>query len=70
MKDSLMNDVKIISVEAKKSYYLVTTSINDYKFDEDTIVKYEVFNDKVYDKKEFDFILNKYLQLTLQVLFC
>ena len=52
-----MNDVKIISVEAKKSYYLVTTSINDYKFDEDTIVKYEVFNDKVYDKKEFDKII-------------
>ena len=52
-----MNDVKIISVEAKKSYYLVTTSINDYKFDEDTIVKYEVFNDKVYEKKEFDKII-------------
>ena len=52
-----MNNVKIISVEAKKSYYLVTTSINDYKFDEDTIVKYEVFNDKEYDKKEFEKIV-------------
>lgn len=52
-----MSNVKIISVEAKKSYYLVTTSINDYKFDEDTIIKYEVFNDKVYEKKEFDKII-------------
>ena len=52
-----MNNVKIISVEAKKSYYLVTTSINDYKFDEDTIVKYEVFNDKEFDKKEFEKIV-------------
>ena len=52
-----MNNIKIISVEAKKGYYLVTTSLNDYKFDEDTIVKYEVFNDKEFDKKEFDKIL-------------
>lgn len=52
-----MSDVKIISVEAKRGYYLVTTSINDYKFEEDTIVKYEVFNDKEFPKSEFDKIL-------------
>lgn len=52
-----MTNVKIISVEAKRGYYLVTTSINDYKFDEDTIVKYSVFNDKEFEKKEFDKII-------------
>ena len=52
-----MSNVKVISVEAKKSYYLVTTSTGDYKFDEDTIVKYEVFNDKEFEKKEFDKII-------------
>ena len=54
-----MSNVKIISVEAKKGYYLVTTSINDYKFDEDTIVKYEVFNDKEFERKEFQNFLPK-----------
>lgn len=53
-----MNNIKIISVEAKKGYYLVTTSENDYKFEEDTIVKYEVFNDKEFTKAEFNKILS------------
>ena len=52
-----MSNVKIISVEAKKGYYLVTTSLNDYKFDEDTIVKYSIFNDTEFEKKEFDKIV-------------
>lgn len=52
-----MNNVKIISIEFKKSYYLVTTNVDDYEFDEDTIVKYSIFNDQEFTKEEFDKII-------------
>lgn len=52
-----MNEIKIISVEAKNKYYVVTTNKDDYKFEEDTIVKYGIFNDKTFSIDEFNKII-------------
>lgn len=48
-----METVKILSVEKKKKYYLVMTNGDDYKFDEDIIIKYQIFNGKEFTEKEF-----------------
>lgn len=52
------NNIKIIRVSEAKKKYLVVTSDGDYTFSEDTIIKYLVFQDKVFSKKEFSEIID------------
>lgn len=53
----MKSSITIDSIEKKKSKYLVTTNDGVYDFDEDTIIKYYVFKDKVFSKAEFSLIL-------------
>ena len=54
-----MKEITIISIEKKprSKKYNVITSEDDYTFSEDMIIKYHIFKDKVFTKKEFDQIL-------------
>lgn len=51
-------EIRIISVEKKKKNYVVSTNVDDYVMDEDTILKHMVFKDKVFTKKAFQKILD------------
>lgn len=54
MSDEL---VKIIKIEKLKNTYLVTTNNDEYKIDEDTIVKHFIVKDREFTKSEFNKIL-------------
>lgn len=49
--------IKIVKVEKLKNTYLVTTDHDEYKIDEDTIVKHFIVKDKEFTKAEFNRIL-------------
>lgn len=60
----LKKDIFIISVtditskkRQKNKRYLVETNLDSYKFDEDTVIKYMLFKDHEFTKKEFDEVL-------------
>lgn len=60
----LKKDIFIISVtditskkRPKNKRYLVETNLDSYKFDEDTVIKYMLFKDHEFTKKEFDEVL-------------
>ncbi|MFA7125942.1 MAG: RecX family transcriptional regulator [Bacilli bacterium] len=52
------NEITILSVEKKKTAYQVITSQGDYILDEDIILRYYVFKDKVFSGKDFKKILS------------
>lgn len=54
----MKNNVTIISLQKTKNKYIASTSIGEYEFDEDSIIKFGVFKDKEFSKSEFDEILN------------
>lgn len=53
----MKNEITIVSIEKKKTKYVVTTNDGEYDFDEDTIIRFYVFKDKVFSKDEFSNIL-------------
>ena len=60
----LEKEIFIISVtditskkRQKNKRYLVETNLDSYKFDEDTVIKYMLFKDHEFTKKEFDEVL-------------
>lgn len=59
-----MKEIKIISVEkkARSKKYNVITSEEDYTISEDMLIKYHIFKDSVFTKKEFDKILQDLIQ--------
>ena len=50
--------IKILKVEKTKHLYIVTTTENEYKVDEDTIIKHFIVKDKEFTKAEFKKVLN------------
>lgn len=70
-----MKEIKIISLEKKQrsKNYKVITNENDYKFSEDTIIKYMIFKDKVFTEEEWkkvldDALLDEYFNKVLHYL--
>lgn len=59
-----MKEIKILGLEKKQisKKYKVVTSEDDYNFSEDMIIKYHIFKDAVFTKKEFDKILEDSLK--------
>lgn len=53
------NDITIVKLTKKGKKYLVVTSGDNYTFDEDTIIEFGIFKDKVFSKQEFARIVNK-----------
>lgn len=51
------SEIKIISILKKKNKYIVSTINNDYTFDEDTIIKFSIYPNKIFSKDEFQQIL-------------
>lgn len=69
----MKSEIKILSVEKKKNNYLITTDDKEFEADEETIIKYYIFKDKVFTKTEFNKILeeieiNKYFNKSLKFL--
>lgn len=55
-----MNEIKIIALEKKprSKKYKVITNEEDYNFSEEMLIKYHIFKDQVFTKKEFEKILD------------
>jgi regulatory protein len=51
------NEITILSLEKKKTQYLVKTTEGDYLFHEDVILRYYIFKDKVFPISEFKKLL-------------
>lgn len=59
-KDSPMaNEITILKVSKKGKKYLVETSDKEYPFDEDTLLEFGIFKDRVFSKADFEKILSK-----------
>lgn len=54
-----MEEIKILSLEKKprSKKYKVITSTDTFTFNEDTIIKYMIFKDKVFEQKEWNKVL-------------
>ena len=54
-----MNEIKIIALEKKprSKKFKVITNEEDYNFSEEMLIKYHIFKDQVFTKKEFEKIL-------------
>ncbi|HEY8445386.1 MAG TPA: RecX family transcriptional regulator [Bacilli bacterium] len=57
-----MKEIKILSITKDKNKYLLKTDEDEYHLDEDTIVKFYLFKDKVITEEELQEILNYYHQ--------
>lgn len=55
-------NITILGIEKKGKNYFITTSKEDVVLDEDTIIKFGVFKDKVFTEQEF----NEILQIDLE----
>ena len=55
-----MNEIKIIALEKKprSKKYKVITNEENYNFSEEMLIKYHIFKDQVFTKKEFEKILD------------
>ena len=51
------NEIKILAVHKIKTKYKVTTEEDEYLLDEDVVIKYLIFKDKIFSKEEFKKIL-------------
>ena len=55
----MSDEVRILKLTKKKKNYIITTDEKEYIFDEDTIVEFGLFKDKVFSKTQFKEILKK-----------
>lgn len=51
--------IQIINISKSNKHYLVQTNKAEYKIDEDTIIKYNIFKDAKFSSKEFTKIINE-----------
>lgn len=53
----MKNEITILSVVKKNKKYLVTTTDGEYRFDEDTLLQYQLFKEATFSKEVFSDIL-------------
>lgn len=55
----MSEEIRISKLSKKKKNYIVTVDTKEYIFDEDTLVQFGLYQDRIFSKTEFDNILLK-----------
>lgn len=55
----MAQDIRIISIEKKRKKYKIETNLDTHTLEEDIIIKYNIFKDKVFKEEEFKKILEE-----------